>query len=62
MSTEMIVGAVQKQDEATNEAWSAWRPKDSEIAERAAEVQDAIMVFLDRPSSMRRVVDRVWET
>jgi hypothetical protein len=62
MSTEMIVGAVQKQFEATNAALNAARSENGEIAERAAEVEDAIIVFLDRPSTMRRVVDRVWET
>ena len=62
MSTEMIVGAVQKQFEVTNAVLNASRSENGEIAERAAEVEDAIIVFLDRPSTMRRVVERVWET
>jgi hypothetical protein len=59
MSTEMIVDVVRRQFEATGEALSAWRPADGEAAGRAAYTGDAIVVFLDRPSLMRRVVDEV---
>jgi hypothetical protein len=60
MSTEMIVDVVRRQFEVTDEALRAWRPADGEAAGRAAYTEDAIVVYLDRPSLMRRVVDEVY--
>jgi hypothetical protein len=62
MSIEMIVGAVQKQLEATKGPLSDWRPEAAEMAERVAETEDAIIVMFDRPNLMRRVVERVWQS
>jgi hypothetical protein len=61
MSIEMIVGAVQNQLQAAKGPLSEWRPEDTEIAERVLETEDAIVVILDRPRLMRRVVERVWQ-
>lgn len=60
MSTVMVVDAVRMQFEAAGEAF-ARRPQGGKPSENAAFAEDAIVVFLDRPSTMRRVVDRVWE-
>jgi hypothetical protein len=59
MSTEMLVDVLRREFEATGEALTAWRPEDEQAAGRVAYTEDAIVVFLDRPSLMRRLVDEV---
>jgi hypothetical protein len=40
---------------------ASWRPDDAQPAEQAAYAEDALVLFLDRPATMRRLVERVWE-
>lgn len=61
MSAEMIVDAVQRQFETAGNVLNAWKPVDGEAAESAAFAEDAILVFLERPATVRMAVGRVWE-
>ncbi len=59
MTTEMIVDGAQRQFEATEETLAAWKPEDAELADQVRYAENAIALFLDRPATMRRVVERV---
>jgi hypothetical protein len=59
MSTEMIVDAALRQFAAANETLSAWKPEDSALAEKVSYAENAIVLLLDRPTTMRRVVERI---
>jgi hypothetical protein len=58
MSSEMIVDAAQRQFQAAEETLSAWKPEDSELADLRAYAENAILIFLDRPAILRRVLER----
>src|SRR5580704_10856563 len=59
MSSEMIVDAAQKQFEAAEETLVAWKPEDSELAALVSYAENGIVLVLDRPAIMRRVIARM---
>ena len=59
MSSEMIVDAAQRQFAAAEETLVAWKPEDSELAALVSYAENAIVLFLDRPATMRRVLERL---
>jgi len=62
MSAEMIVATIRKQFEMAGEALTESKPKESQPAETARYSEDAILFFLDRPATLRRLVEHVWAT